>query len=221
MASPFAIGAEWLRQPARRSAKESAMIPRALVFSAFLSIGLAGCASTWTVDEFEAPEAGIAARSSFAWKSGDIASVRQISSQLAADVEAELRSTITDGLLRKGYVQASDPSSADMLVSYQIAGAQRFVIAEEQRIGAPLPTDVLEPGRPSPPPASATAVPEEQRVREGTLIVFADDPASRSLIWRGRITSEGRVTSRDKGRRILLEMARDIIEEFPARKRAN
>jgi len=221
MASPFAIGAEWLRRPKGRPGKEFAMTPRVLLWSVCVSIGLAGCASPWTVDEFEAPEAAVATRANFAWKSGDIASVRKVGAALAADVDAQLRSTISQGLVAKGYVLVSDPSAADMLVSYQIAGAQRFVIAEEQRVGAPLPTDVLEPGRPSPPPASATAVPEEQRVREGTLIVFADDPATGRLIWRGRITSEGRVSSRDKGKRILLDMARDIVAEFPPHRKAN
>jgi hypothetical protein len=58
-------------------------------------------------------------------------------------------------------------------------------------------------------------VPEEQTLRQGSLIVYADDPATGRLLWRGRITSEGRVTSREAGMRTLVDMAKRIVAEFP------
>ena len=191
---------------------------RVLSLNAAMLVLLAGCASPWTVDKFEAPEADIAGRTSFAWKSGDIATGAPVGENLSAEADSRLRGAIIEGLLGKGYVQSSGSGPADMLISYQLAGWQKFVIAEDRRIGAPLPTEVLEPGRANLPPASATAVPEEQTLRQGSLIVYADDPVTGKLLWRGRITSEGRVTSREAGMRTLVDMARRIVAEFPPRR---
>lgn len=188
-----------------------------LALHAAILMSLAGCASPWAVDRFEAPEADIADRASFTWKSGDIATGVPVGAKLSADTDARLRMAIVEGLLGKGYVQSSGSGPADMLISYQVAGSQKFVISEDRRIGAPLPSEVLDPGRANLPPASATAVPEEQTLRQGSLIVYADDPATGRLLWRGRITSEGRVTSREAGMRTLVEMAKRIIDEFPPR----
>ncbi len=193
---------------------------RVLSLNAALLILLAGCASPWTVDKFEAPEADVAGRTSYAWKSGDIATGVPVGAKLSADADSRLRVAIIEGLLAKGYVQSSGTGPADMLISYQLAGTQKFVIAEDRRIGAPSPTEVLDPGHPSRPPASATAVPEEQTLRQGSLIVYADDPATGRLLWRGRITSEGRVTSREAGMRTLVDMAKQIVAEFPPRRAA-
>jgi len=48
--------------------------------------------------------------------------------------------------------------------------------------------------------------------------VFVEDPASGRLIWRGRIQAEVRVDSPEAGVRMLEEMTRRIMEEFPARR---
>ncbi|HSQ69617.1 MAG TPA: DUF4136 domain-containing protein [Steroidobacteraceae bacterium] len=189
-----------------------------LASTAAIVVLLAGCASPWAVDEFEAPEADIATRASFAWKSGDIATGVPVGAKLSADADERLRMTIVEGLLGKGYLRSSGSGPADMLISYQLAGSQKFVIADDRRIGAPLPSEVMDPGRANLPPLSATAVPEEQTLRQGSLIVFADDPATGQLLWRGRITSEGRVTSREAGLRTLVDMAKRIVAEFPPRR---
>lgn len=189
-----------------------------LALQAAILILLAGCASPWAVDEFEAPEADVAGRTSFTWKSGDVATGVPVGAKLSAELDARLRIAIVDGLLGRGYVQSAGSGQTDMLISYQLAGSQKFVIAEDRRVGAPLPTEVLDPGGATLPPASATAVPEEQTLRQGSLIVFADDPATGRLLWRGRIDSEGRVTSREAGMRTLVEMAKRIVAEFPPRR---
>jgi hypothetical protein len=66
------------------------------------------------------------------------------------------------------------------------------------------------------PPASD--LPRETTVREGTVVVFVEDPASGRIIWRGLVTSESRVTSREAGIRMVVEMARQIAREFPQRR---
>jgi len=72
-------------------------------------------------------------------------------------------------------------------------------------------------GMPLPP---ASELPRETTVRDGTVVVFVEDPASGRIIWRGLVTSETRVTSREAGIRMVVDMTRRIAQEFPARRTA-
>lgn len=183
----------------------------------WLAAGLAlvaGCASTWTVDRFEAPEADIAGRRTFAWQPGELGTAAGVSRSAAAATESRLRAVVTNGLTSKGYVEVA--SGADMTVTYQVAGSQRFVLSDDRRVGAPSPTEVLTPSGTSLPPASE--LPREQSVREGSVIVFVEDPSSGRLIWRGLVQAETRVDSREAGLRLIEDMAREIVEQFPARR---
>lgn len=177
---------------------------------------VAGCGSTWTVDRFEAPDSDVAALRSFAWKPGEIGTAAGLPPELAAATESRMRATITTGLAGKGYAETADASSADMFVTYQVAGSQQFVISDERRVGAPSPTEVLTPG--GPPLPAASELPREHSVREGSVIVFVEDPASGRLIWRGLVRAEIRTGSSESTMRVVENMARAIVEEFPARR---
>ena len=126
-----------------------------------------------------------------------------------------MRATLRTELARKGYSEVPDAASAQLIVSYQVAGTRKFVIADDRRVGAPSPTTVLSPSEVQPPPMST--VPREQTMRDGTVIVFVADPASGRLLWRGMITAETRAGSTEDAMRTVVEMARHITEEFPAR----
>jgi len=189
---------------------------RALVLAA--AALAVGCASPWTVDRYEAPEADIAGRRSFTWKDGDLGTPVARRPEDAATLEAQVRQAVTGQLLRKGYVEASDPAGADMVVSYRVAGSRRFVVPEEQRVGAPSPNEVLMPGSVQPPPASE--LPREQMVREGTVTVFAEDPATGRLFWRGLVSVESRKPSRESAIREIVDIAGHIAQDFPAQRTA-
>ncbi len=189
------------------------MRPNVWLAAAGLAL-VAGCASTWTVDRFEAPEADIAGRRTFAWQPGELGTATGVSRSAATATESRLRAVVTNGLTAKGYVEVA--SGADMTVTYQVAGSQRFVLSDDRRVGAPSPTEVLTPSGTSLPPASE--LPREQSVREGSVIVFVEDPSSGRLIWRGLVQAETRVDSREAGLRLIEDMAREIIEQFPARR---
>jgi hypothetical protein len=180
-----------------------------------LAAALAGCASPWAVDRFEAPEANVASRSAFFLKGGELGTTVAMNPAVSTSVDTAIRSAITTELAHKGYTEVADAAAAQMIVSYQVAGTRRFVIADERRVGAPSATTVLSPSEIQPPPASA--LPREQSVRDGTVIVFVDDPASGRLIWRGTITAETRVGSTEAGIRTIADMAHHITQEFPAR----
>jgi hypothetical protein len=176
---------------------------------------LSGCASTWTVDSFEAPEANLAGRRSFAWTGGELGTTVAVDPAMAQSVDQHIREVVVSGLRHKGYVEAADEKSADMHVSYQVAGTRKYVTPKKPRFGAPLPDEVLTPGNPRPPLASE--LPREQTVRDGTVIVFVDDPASGRLIWRGMISAETRGSSTERSIHTAAEMAREIVDEFPKR----
>jgi hypothetical protein len=174
-----------------------------------------GCVAQWTVDRYEAPEANLAARRTYFLKGGELGAPTAPEHGVADRIDAAVRSTITAELGRKGYVEAAPVATADMIVSYQVAGSSKFVSSDERRIGAPDPNTVLSPSEIQPAPLST--LPREQAVRDGSVIVFVDDPASGKLIWRGLVTSQTRVGSTEDLVHLVEEMTRSILGKFPAR----
>jgi hypothetical protein len=192
------------------------MTPKLLPALAALALVTACGANPWAVDSYEAPEADVAGKRSFAWKAGDIgASLIKQPAQLA-DVEARMRTVITAELLRKGYAEAAETAGADMVVSYQVAGSRRYVQSDERRIGAPSPNELLTPG--GVPPLPASEVTPEKSIREGTVVVFAEEPASGRLMWRGLVNAQIRVSSIDRTVDQVVDMGGHISEGFPARR---
>jgi hypothetical protein len=180
---------------------------------------VAGCgANPWAVDSYQAPEADVAGRRTFVWRAGDVGAPLIKQPQDAADTEMRMRAAITAELARKGYVETTDTAGADMTVSFQVSGARRFVPSDERRIGAPSPNELLTPG--SVPPLPASEMPREKSVREGTVVVFAEDPASGRLMWRGLVNAEIRVSSIDRTVDQVIDMGRHITQGFPARRTA-
>jgi hypothetical protein len=195
--------------------EERTMIRRmAFVGMATLAL-LAGCATHWDVDSFEAPEGNVAARKTFFWKGGEFSTPGTPNPDLVAAGTTAVRNSVTAELTRRGYVEVATAAGADMLVSFQVAGSQRFVLSDERRIGAPSPTTVLSPSAIQPPPASA--VPREMRVRDGSVLVFIEDGASGRLIWRGMVSAETRSGSTEQAVRLISQMAHEIAVAVPAR----
>jgi Domain of unknown function (DUF4136) len=174
----------------------------------------AGCATHWDVDSFEAPESSVAAHRTFYWKGGDFSTPGTANPVLVESGTAAVRNAVVTELTRKGFAEVSTATGADMLVSFQVAGSQRFIVSDERRIGAPSATTVLSPSAIQPPPASA--VPREMRVRDGSVLVFIEDGASGKLIWRGSVTAETRSGSTEQAVRLLTQMAHEIAVAVPA-----
>ena len=188
-------------------------VPLSLIGPTLLMVA---CATGWTVDKFEAPEAGFAARRTYAWTKGDFGTPNEVDPAVLTRADRAMRSAIEEELARKGYVTVSDPAQADMHVSYQVAGQRRFVIADDRPVGAAGAIETMTPGNAPAPPASSQ-LPREQTVRDGTVIVFIDDPATRRLIWRGLINAETRVATTEGAIEQASNMARQIAREIPAR----
>jgi len=179
---------------------------------------VAGCANPWAVDKFEAPEADVAGRGTFAWRTGEVGTPMVKRPQVAADMQARVRAVVTQELLQKGYVEVTDAGNADMVVSFQAAGERRAVESDQPRFGAPSPNQVLMPS--NVPPRPASELPPETLVRDGSVLVFAQDPTSGRLIWRGLVSAELRTSSLDRAIDKMVDMARQIAKGFPARRTA-
>ena len=178
---------------------------------------LAACTvNPWTVDSFEAPEADVAGKRTFVWRDGEVGAPLIKRPAVAADTQARLRAAITHELTVKGYVETTDAAAADMVVSFQVSGSRRFEPADQRRIGAPSPNEVLTPGNVRPPPASE--VPREVSVRQGNVMVFAEHPGSGQLMWRGLVSAEIRTSSLERTVDKVIDAGRHIAQGFPARR---
>jgi len=174
----------------------------------------AGCSTTWQVDSYQAPGSDLSARRTFAWKGGELGTVTEVSPSAVAATDQHMRQVIVAGLVKKGYQEVADQKSAQMLVTYQVAGTRKYETSESPRFNAPSPDDVLMTSNPQPPAASE--LPRERRVTQGSVIVFVDDPATGRIIWRGAIDDETRTSSSEEAIHTAAEMASAIVESFPA-----
>jgi hypothetical protein len=195
-------------------AHRSICAPLAAVAAAVM-LAASGCETTWQVDSYEPAGAGLAGKRTFAWTGGELGTVAAVDPMVAASTDQHIRDAVVAGFVRKGYKQVADAKSADMLVSYQVVGSRRVVTSERPRFNAPLPDDVLMQSNPQPPAASE--LPRERTVRDGTVVVFVDEPGTERLLWRGEISAETRPTSRENAMHTAAQMATAIVEEFPQR----
>lgn len=180
---------------------------------------LAACSTDrWAVDSYQAPQVDVAARRSFAWREGEVGAPLIKQPAIAADTRQRMRAMITQELALRGYAEAADAAQADMVVSFQVTGSRRFVESDQRRIGAPSPNELLTPG--GVPPLPASELPREKSVRQGTVIVFVEHPASGDLVWRGLVNAEIRVSSLDKTVDQVIDMGRHIMQAFPSRSTA-
>jgi hypothetical protein len=192
------------------------MIRSPLPALAVLALLAACTVNPWTVDSFEAPEADVAGKRTFVWRDGEVGAPLITRPAVAADTQARLRAAITHELTHKGYVETTDAAAADMVVSFQVSGSRRFEPSDQRRIGAPSPNEVLTPGNVRPPPASE--VPREVSVRQGTVMVFAENPGSGQLMWRGVVSAEIRTSSIERTVDKVIDAGRHIAQGFPARR---
>ena len=188
-------------------------MPKPAGLAALLLATLAGCATTWDVDKFAAPNADIATRRTFAWGGGELGSAAAIDPAVVQSADQRMRATIVGELAKLGYQQVQDASDARMIVSYQVVGTRKYVTSQEPRFNAPSPNSVLSAS--APPLPAASELPPERRVTEGSVIIFVDDPTSQSLIWRGAITAETRNANSEQAIKTATEMAIDILKDFP------
>src|SRR5688572_940811 len=189
---------------------------RTVAWAAVVAANLAACAVHWDVETYAVPGAEVGSRETYYWKSGDVQAAAQLDPATVASARELVRQVVVEELARKGYREVQSPEGADLVASFQVSGMRRFVVEDNPRVGAPSPNEVLSPGEMQPPPASS--VPREVPVREGSVIVFLDDPKLNKLAWRGEVAEQIRASSPEQVARIIAQMARAIAKEVPARR---
>ena len=188
---------------------------RTVAWMAVVAANLAACAGHWDVETYAVPGAEVGGRETYYWKGGDVQAAAQLDPATVASARELVRQAVVEELARKGYREVQAPEGADLVASFQVSGMRRFVVEDTPRVGAPSPNTVLSPGEMQPPPASS--VPREVPVREGSVIVFLDDPKLNKLAWRGEVAEQIRASSPEQVARIIAQMAREIAKEVPAR----
>lgn len=188
---------------------------RTFAWAAVVAANLAACAVHWDVETYAVPGAEVGGRETYYWKGGDVQAAAQLDPATVASARELVRQAVVEELARKGYREVQAPEGADLVASFQVSGMRRFVVEDTPRVGAPSPNTVLSPGEMQPPPASS--VPREVPVREGSVIVFLDDPKLNKLAWRGEVAEQIRASSPEQVARIIAQMAREIAKEVPAR----
>ena len=73
---------------------------KARILPAAILMLLTACATTWDVDKFEAPEAGFAARRTYAWTGGDFGTPNEVDPAIVARADRAIRAAI-DAELRR------------------------------------------------------------------------------------------------------------------------
>jgi len=73
---------------------------------------LAGCATHWDVDSFEAPEGKVGSHRTFFWKGGEFGSAGPVSPAMVAAATTEMRTAVTTELARKGYSEVDSAAGA-------------------------------------------------------------------------------------------------------------
>ena len=79
------------------------MIRRMAFVGAGALVLLAGCATHWDVDSFEAPDGNVAARHTYFWQGGDFGTPGTLDPAMVASASTQLRGTVTAELNRKGF----------------------------------------------------------------------------------------------------------------------
>ena len=152
-------------------------VPLSLIGPTLLMVA---CATGWTVDKLEAPEADFAARRTYAWTKGDFGTPNEVDPAVLTRADRAMRSAIEEELARKGYVTVPDAAQADMHVSYQVAGQRRFRMPDDRPSARAARRD---------DDARATrrrrqrrrSCPVNRPVRDGTVIVFSRRPCDEAI----------------------------------------
>jgi len=178
--------------------------PSAFAALIMASLLAGGCASSPPpVHAQRDPQANFTAFTTYAWeKASESAPISILDSNIRAAIAGELQ--------RKGYAEAVAGASADLLLHYETAAAEK-IKSNPFRIGIGM-------GGYGSNGAAGVGVSSSdvKNVREGTLVLRVVDPVRNAEVWNGRVSREiGKGGAPDPA---LIESAvRELLLEFPAR----
>jgi hypothetical protein len=166
-----------------------------------------GCASPAPRPEsMRDPQADFNAYKTFDW---GVATNADASGQPLSILDSNIRAAITTELKGKGYEEAAAGATADLLVTYETARAEK-IKNNPVRIGIGVGGYGGNSGG-----AVGVGSSGVKNVNEGTLVVRAIDPARNAEVWTGRVSRE---LGKGNVEPALVQSAvAELLRDFPAR----
>lgn len=127
----------------------------------------------------------------------------------ASIVDGYIRTAIAGELERKGYVEAPAGTPPDITIAYEGASAEKLK-SNPFRIGIGVGSYGSSGGG-----SVGVGSPGTKKVKEGSLVVHAIDPARETEVWRGSIERE---LDKDGVQPAVVQSAvSELMRDFPAR----
>lgn len=164
---------------------------------------IAGCATAPAEPESMIDErANFASYETFGWLEYEGAEPLSI-------VDTRIRAAITAEMLGKGYVEALAGATADLLLDYQAARAEK-VKNKPFSVGFGVGSYGSSGGG-----SISTRTSSVENVIEGSLVINAIDSARNAEVWRSAISRE--LGNEPASSDIIQEVVTEVFSDFPAR----
>ncbi len=183
------------------------------ILTALLALGAVACASPIKTTHDADPSADFSAYTSYAW-------LHQVPDQpgswkggglyISPLDDRRIRAAVDDGLRQKGYVRASDPEAADMVVAYAVGAEERLQV--RQTAGRDRVYTSRYGGYGTWYENSPASV---STYTEGTLALEFFDRKKQQAVWVGY--AQKRLSRNNDSEAVIKRVVAAVLEDFPAR----
>lgn len=186
----------------------------ALVITAGLTLGLAGCGTPRITTDFD-HDADFGAIATYAWQDSDLTNVEE-SGLDPVVIDRTIRDAVDERLAAKGLRLVTDDAAADAWVVYHASVERKVQVSTIQTPSMSRSTTrwTYNPL----PPSSYRGTGDMYEYDAGTLLLYLIDPATEKPIWRG--LSEGVVSpsrSVEERQASIDEAVAAMLAKFPPR----
>jgi hypothetical protein len=180
---------------------------RSLALGVLMATFVAGCASPPPPPEtMRDPSANFSAYRTFGWTAGGVTEASEAPVRL---LDANLRASITDVMLRKGYVVAPEGTAPDLRIAFETASAEK-IENNPVRVGVGMGSWGGNFGG-----SVSMGSPSIRNYKEGTLVIHAIDNARNAEVWQGRVS--GKITKGSLEPAAINQAVAQAMADFPVR----
>jgi hypothetical protein len=180
---------------------------RSLALGVLMATFVAGCASPPPPPEtMRDPSANFSAYRTFGWTAGGVTETSEAPVKL---LDANLRASITDVMLRRGYVLAPEGAAPDLRIAFETASAEK-IENNPVRVGVGMGSWGGNFGG-----SVSMGSPSIRNYKEGTLVIHAIDNAHNAEVWQGRVS--GKITKGSLEPAAINQAVAQAMADFPVR----
>jgi hypothetical protein len=180
---------------------------RSLALGVLMATLVSGCASPPPRPEtMRDPSADFSAYRTFGWTAGGVTEASEAPAKL---LDANLRTAITDVMLRKGYVVAPDGTAPDLRIAFETASAEK-IESNPVRVGVGMGSWGGNFGG-----SVSMGSPSIRNYKEGTLVIHAIDNERNAEVWQGRVS--GKITRGSLEPAAINQAVAQAMADFPVR----